>query len=143
MCTLSPHQWDKIIRAHGMDETGRKWEEVEKTKLADYQTKGDSISIAKIEDAKFTIVAVEDSDYTDEKGQITPGVKITTQESFTFDGQKYNKLHTTRTAIVKRLKNPKLRTDLAASLGGLGPLKCKLVKPKVGTKPYFDLVEVQ
>jgi alpha-mannosidase len=145
MCSTSPYQANRIkdlVRKHGMDDLSRIWKEVEKTKLNDYKTHGDSISLGKIADATFTIVAVEDSDY-DDNGIITQGVKITTKEKFNIDGAWWNKLHTTRTAIVNRLKNQKLRADLQASQMGLGPLQCKLVKSKRGGKPYFDLVEAQ
>ena len=145
MCTMSPYQafMRNFIRRYGMDDLSTKIEEVEKdTKLADYKTHGDSISLSKIADAKFTIVNVEDSDY-DDNGEITSGVKITTKETFYVDGTAYNKLHTTRTAVVNRLKNQKLRADLQTNAAGLGPLQCKMVKPIKGGKPYYDLVKAQ
>lgn len=145
MCTMSPYYADRVrdlVRLHGMDDTSTKIEEVNETKLSEYKTHGDSISLSKLAaDSKFNIVAIEDSDYNDD-GKVTPGVKITTAEFFNIEGGNWNKFHTTRIAIVNRLKNPKLRADLQMLGARLGPLVCKQVKPKQGTKSYFDLVEV-
>lgn len=139
MTATSPNQWYSIVRAYGLDDCS-KYEEVKHTKLEDYKNTGDSISLAKIADAKFTIVSIEDSDF-DDHGTVTPGVKIITKETFFFDSKPFNKLHTTRVAIVNRLKNQKLRDDLKKNPNGLGPLVCRLVPAHKGGKAYFDLVE--
>jgi len=70
------------------------------SKLADFQTIGDSASLAKIGDKAFTVIKVEDSDYTQGE-EVTKGVKITTQETFSIDGKEWNKLHTTRIAVAE------------------------------------------
>ena len=101
-------------------------------KISEYGSKGDSVSLTKIGDQKFTIKAVEDSPYDDQAG-----VKITTLERFDVDGTKQNKFHTTRTAIVTKLTNQKLRDDLKDGKS-IGPVKCIEVKSKAG-RNYFDL----
>lgn len=107
-------------------------------KLAEYKTTGgDSISLTNIDGEKFTVIAVEDSDYTD-GGDVTPGVKITTKEEFEIDGTKRNKFHTTRTVIVETLQNPKLREALSNG-DTLGPIVCK----KVSGKKYFSIEDAE
>lgn len=88
----------------------------------------------------FTIVTVEDSDYT-EGNETTKGVKITTKESFTIDGNEVNKFHTTRIAIVNKLCNSQLREDLAKG-ETIGPVKTKESIAKNG-KRFFELVDVE
>ena len=92
--------------------------------LEKYASKGDSISLAKIDNEEFTIIGIEDSNYeeTDKDGNktVTPGVKITTSEMF--NGS--NKFHTTRIAIVSKLTNEELRKDVANGT----KLKVKCVK---------------
>ena len=105
-------------------------------KLATYKSVGDSVSLAKIDGQNFTVIAVEDSDYT-QGNDTTPGVKITTKEEFEFDGSKVNKFHTTRQVIVETFKNQNLRESLEKG-DELGPLVCK----KVAGKKYFSLEEV-
>lgn len=106
--------------------------------IADFKQEGDSISLAKLKDASFTIVAVEQSDY-EENGKVNPGVKITTEKTYTIEGKPYNKFHTTRTAIVNKLKNPEVAA--AFKMGDtIGPVRAKEVPAKKGGKPYFDLV---
>jgi len=94
---------------------------------ADYKTVGDSVSLKKIDGKEFTIVAVEDSNYDDQKG-----VKITTKESF--DG--VNKFHTTRFAITKFF-DEKVRKDL--SEGIQIRVHTELTKSKSGGKDYWVL----
>ena len=106
--------------------------------IADFKQEGDSVSLAKLKDASFTIVAVEESNY-EENGKVNPGVRITTEKPYTIEGKEYTKFHTTRTAIVNKLKNPEV---LAAITKGdtIGPVRAKEVPAKKGGKPYFDLV---
>ena len=106
--------------------------------LEKYASKGDSISLAKIDGEEFTIVGIEDSDYTETKDgveTVTPGVKITTSEMF----NGLNKFHTTRVAIVSKLTHKELRADV--SNGTKLKVKCVKVTFKNG-KPGFDLESV-
>ena len=93
----------------------------------------DSISLAKIDGKPFILTAVEDSNY-EEAGKVSEGVKITTKEAFTIEGAKWNKFHTTRDVVVKRLREPDVAQALAAS-GAIGPLVCEQAKGK----KYFVL----
>ena len=78
-------------------------------------------------------MGIEDSDYT-QGDEITKGVKITTKESF--NGQ--NKFHTTRIAIVNKLSDTKLRSDIASGT----QLKVKVITSKTKTgKDFFELVD--
>jgi len=104
-------------------------------KLAEYKSVGDSVSLAKIDGQNFTVIAVENSDYTD-GNNTTPGVKISTKEEFTVDGNKISKFHTTRQVIVDTFKNESLRSSLAKG-DELGPLICK----KNAGNRYFSLEE--
>ena len=108
-------------------------------KISQYAKAGDSKSLTSIDGKSFTIVKIEDSDY-DDNGQVTPGLKITTKETFDIEGEKFNKFHTTRIAIVNKLKDKQIRDDL---LGGktIGPVMCEMTKAIRGGKPYFDLVD--
>lgn len=107
--------------------------------LSDYAPKSDSVSLKHIDGKKFHIVGVEDSNYTEGENS-TPGVKITTKEEFDVEGQPWRKFHTTRTAVVSKLKNEQLRADIESG-SVIGPVMCKEVKSKTGGKPYIDLVE--
>ena len=118
-------------------------------KMSQYASTSDSLSLAKIGDKQFTIVALEDSDY-EEGDTRTPGVKITTKESFEYEGETYNKLHTTRITLTNKLRkrnkdgdaiNSKIHEDLANG-ETIGPMKCELVTAKKGGKDYFDLIDV-
>lgn len=114
--------------------------------ISDYDHKSDSVSLKLIDGKVFNIIGVEDSNYT-EGEKSTPGVKITTKESFKVknkDGAEVesNKFHTTRVGIVSQLKNEKLRADIDSG-AVIGPVKAELnenVKP--GKKPFWELVEV-
>ena len=108
-------------------------------KIGDYETPSDSKSLTKLDGKSFTILNVEDSAYK-EGDKSTPGVKITTKESFDIDGEKWNKFHTTRKAVVSKLTNEAIRDDLLHGKE-IGPVKCESVKSKTGGKPYFDLVD--
>ncbi len=96
--------------------------------------------MAKIGEQSFTIIFVEDSNYT--QGEVvTSGVKITTKEMFDIDGNLMNKFHTTRVAIVNRFKNEKLREDINNKQIPLGPVKCISEKSASG-KSFYNLVDV-
>jgi hypothetical protein len=107
--------------------------------ISEFKQEGDSISLAKLKQEPFTIVAIEESNY-EENGKVNPGVKITTEKMHMIDGKMYNKFHTTRIAIVNKLKNPQLLAVLAKG-DTIGPVVAKEVPSKKGGKPYFDLVE--
>ena len=115
-----------------------RWKEI--AKLADYQTIGDSASLAKIGERPFTVTFVEDSDYTQGE-EVNKGVKLTTQETFEVDGKEFNKFHTTRVAIVSRFNNSKIRGDINEKNIPLGPIKCIEEKSASG-KTFFNLVDV-
>ena len=108
------------------------------TGLNDYKQASDSKSLTHIGDKPFTIVDVEDSEYTGGDAPV-PGVKITTKESFDVEGESYNKFHTSRVAIVSKLSSGDLRNDIKAGTFDT-PVKCVKVKGKNG-KDYFDLVD--
>ena len=80
-------------------------------KLSDYATKGDSVSLAKIDGKAFTVIGIADSNYED-GNIVTNGVKLTTKESFSIDGKNMSKFHTTRVAVVKRMNEPEIRQDV-------------------------------
>ncbi len=107
--------------------------------LADYQIMRNSASLSKIGERPFTIIFVEDSNYT-QGDSVTPGIKITTKEMFEIDGNRINKFHTTRTAIVNRFKNDKLREDVNNRQIPLGPVKCISEKSASG-KSFFNLID--
>ena len=109
------------------------------SKLADYQTIGDSASLTKIGEKAFTIIDIQDSDYT--KGaDTTPGVKITTAETFEIDGNSISKFHTTRVAVVQRLSNQNLRKDVNVEKKPLGPVKC-VSQAAANGKNFFNLID--
>ena len=110
------------------------------SKLADYQTIGDSASLAKIGEQPFTIIGIQDSDYT-QGTETTPGVKITTAENFEIDGNSMCKFHTTRVAVVERLSNQVLRKDVNVEKKPLGPVKC-VSQTAASGKNFFNLVDV-
>jgi len=108
--------------------------------ISQFESKGESVSLKKIDGQKFSIVKVEKSNY-EENGKVSDGVRIYTKESFDIDGVQKNQFHTTRTAIVNKLKNPELLAVLEKG-DTFKPVICKEVEAKKGGKPYFDLVEV-
>lgn len=110
--------------------------------INEYAPAGDSLSLAKIDGKPFTITAVEESNYEEGSGderKVTPGVKITTQESFKIDGNDANKFHTTRTAVVSKLLAEGLNNAINEE-GKTFTVKCAKVKSKNG-RDYFDLVD--
>ena len=109
------------------------------SKLADYQTIGDSASLAKIGEAPFTIIDIQDSDYT-QGSESTPGVKITTLENFEIEGNTICKFYTTRVAVVQRLTNQEIRKDVNVEKKPLGPLKC-VSQTAANGKSFFNLVD--
>ena len=134
--------WKWFLRQYGLEWPETLYSEVKEManrSIADFKPASDSVSLAKLNNAKFTIVKVEDSNYED-GGQITQGVKITTKEAFDIDGVKISKFHTTRTAIVNKLRDPELRKALEKG-DSIGPVRTESVKAKKGGKPYYDLVE--
>lgn len=104
----------------------------------------DSISLTEIGEKPFTIVSVEKSNYEKQGAEPVPGVKITTQEEWETDkGEKVNKLHTTRRAIVSKLTNENFLEALNG--GETFKVKCPLEKvpsKTAGGMAYFDLVAV-
>jgi len=107
------------------------------TNISEFETKSDSISLAKVDGKSFTITGVERSDYEEGSGDSrtsTAGVKITVAEDF--DG--VNVLHTTRTAIVSKLTSEAVMAALKT--GSIGPVKCAKAKSSSG-KDYFKLVD--
>ena len=95
--------------------------------------------MAKLGDKAFTVTHIEDSDYTQDD-QVTKGVKITTKEYFDIDGHQINKFHTTRVAIVNKLANEKLRSDVNSGKSLLGLVKCVSDKTASG-KSFYNLVD--
>lgn len=95
--------------------------------------------MAKIGEQSFTVTFIEDSDYTQGE-EVTQGVKITTKESFDVEGNKVNKFHTTRVAIVQKFRNKTLREDINNKKQTLGPVKCVSEKASSG-KNFFNLVD--
>lgn len=88
---------------------------------------GDSKSLKHIDGETFTIVAAEQSNYED-KGEITPGVKLTTKETF---GDLGNRFHTTRMTIVKQLMSDEIQAGFAKG----DTLTVRCVQPE-GKKYY-------
>lgn len=104
------------------------------TTLAENESKGDSVSLVKIDGKSFTPIGIEDSNYTEQGKEDQEGIKITTKESFDIDGEEINKFHTTRKAVVSKLKS--LRA--VVNSGELGAVKC--VKTQFGNgKSGFKL----
>ncbi len=107
------------------------------TNISSFEQKSNSISLAKIKDAPFTIIGVAESNYEEGTGDqrtSTKGVKITTKEKF----EGFNVLHTTRTAIVSKLLDPTVLKSLEN--GTIGPVKCESAVSASG-KNYFKLVD--
>jgi len=107
------------------------------------QKAGDSINLSELGDKVFTITAVESSPYINGEEQ-TDGVKITTKESWEkADGQKVNKVHTTRKAIVSMLLNDDFQSALAK--GETFRVKCpaEKIKSKSGGMGYYTLVSAE
>jgi len=113
-------------------------------KMSQFDQVSDSVSLAKIEGKNFTIVKIEDSNYS--QGEtVTKGVKVTTKEMFDVDGEdgqktQQNKFHTTRKTLVNKLNEEKLRSAVNGGQA-LGPVTCKKVSAKQGGNPYYILVD--
>jgi len=107
------------------------------------QKAGDSINLAELGDKPFTITKVESSPYVNGEEE-TEGVKITTEENWEkADGQKVNKIHTTRKAIVSMLLSEDFQSALAK--GETFKVKCpaEKVKSKSGGMGYYTLVAAE
>ena len=96
--------------------------------------------MAKIDGESFTVTFIEDSNY-ESNGETTQGVKITTKEEFTIDGEKCSKFHTTRVALVRIFNEKQLRIDVNDKNDPMGPVKCISQKSNSG-KDFFNLVDV-
>ena len=111
--------------------------EIGELKLSEFVSSGDSRSLALLDDREFTICGVERKDYDENKG-----IKIATSEDFEIEGEKVNKFHTTRQAIVgKFLNDAGAPTALYNAINRVdASLKVKLFKRKSASgKDYFDL----
>ena len=116
--------------------------------ISDYEESGDSVSLVQMGTNPFTIVGVIDSAY-ESNGKSTPGVKITLKEPLEYKGTEYSKVHTTRVAIVSKLRsvndkgeqmNQKLLDALAS--GTEITVKCEQIIPEdKKKKPYWVLVD--
>jgi len=106
-------------------------------KLSDFVSSGDSRSLALLDDREFTIINVERKDYDENKG-----IKIATSEDFDIEGDKVNKFHTTRQAIVGKFLNDagEPTTLYTAVNQSDSNLKVKVFKRKSASgRDYFDL----
>ena len=111
--------------------------EIGELKLSEFVSSGDSRSLALLDDKQFTIINVERKDYDENKG-----VKIATNEDFEIEGEKVNKFHTTRQAIVgKFLNDAGEPTSLYNAVNQAdATLKVKIFKRKSASgRDYFDL----
>ena len=106
-------------------------------KLRDFVSSGDSRSLSCLDDREFTICGVERKDYDENKG-----IKIATSEDFEIQGEKVNKFHTTRQAIVRKFLNDAGEpTDLFNAINQPdNSLKVKIFMRKSASgRDYFDL----
>ena len=94
-------------------------------------------SLSYLDDREFTIIGVERKDHDENKG-----IKITTKEEFDIQGEKINKFHTTRQAIVRKFLNDAGEpTDLFNAINQPdNSLKVKIFMRKSASgRDYFDL----
>ena len=105
-------------------------------RLSDTENVSNSVSLTKIDGKAFTPIEIADSNYTQQGEPDQEGIKIATKESFKIDGTEWNVFHTTRKAVVSKLKS--LRTEIAA--GDLGLMKCNKTTFQNG-KSGFVLVD--
>ena len=94
-------------------------------------------SLSYLDDREFTIIGVERKDHDENKG-----IKITTKEEFDIEGEKINKFHTTRQAIVRKFLNDAGEpTTLYNAINQPdNSLKVKIFKRKSASgRDYFDL----
>ena len=106
-------------------------------KLSEFVSSGDSRSLSYLDDREFTIINVERKDFDENKG-----IKITTKEDFDIEGEKVNKFHTTRQAIVGKFLNYAGEpTRLFNAINQPdNALKVKIFKRKSASdEDYFDL----
>ncbi len=105
--------------------------------ISKFDKPSDSISLKELKSEPFEIVAIEQSNYDEQRGY-----KITTKISYSINGENRKKFHTTRRAIVAFLDQPEVQAELAKN-NSIGPVKCVLTKAKtLGTKDYWMLVDV-
>ncbi len=108
--------------------------------IEDYQSKADSISLAKIDGKPFTPVKITQTIYDGKDGPV-PSRIIEAKESFIVDKDgspfKTNKLHTTRVVIVNQLD--KITPDLEAGKE-IKPMKAERQNSKKGGNSYWTLV---
>ena len=106
-------------------------------KLSDFVSTEDSRSLSYLDDREFTIISVERKDHDENKG-----IKIATSEDFEIEGEKVNKFHTTRQAIVgKFLNDAGEPTTLYNAINRVdASLRVKLFQRKSANgRDYFDL----
>ena len=106
-------------------------------KLSDFVSTEDSRSLSYLDDREFTIISVERKDHDENKG-----IKIATSEDFEIEGEKVNKFHTTRQAIVGKFLND--AGEPTALFNAVNQpdnaLKVKIFKRKSANgRDYFDL----
>ena len=114
-----------------------RWKKIGELKLSEFVSSGDSRSLALLDDKEFTIINVERKDYDENKG-----IKIATSEDFEIEGEKVNKFHTTRQAIVgKFLNDAGEPTSLFNAVNAAdASLKVKIFKRKSANgRDYYDL----
>lgn len=105
--------------------------------------KGDSKSLALLENQPFTIISVEKSTFTTKDGVVKPSVNIEIDSAYTIEDQDVTNFHTTRAIIVKTLTKENIMADIN---GGdpLGPVYCKkIVKEKNKGNSYFILEDYE
>jgi len=104
--------------------------------ISTFDKPADSVSLAKLNSEPFEIVAIEPSNYNEDKGY-----KILTKRSYSIDGKNIKKFHTTRRAIVAFLDQPEVQEKLDKG-DTIGLVKCKKVEAKTaGVKDYWMLVD--
>ena len=97
----------------------------------------ESRSLSYLDDREFTIISVERKDHDENKG-----IKITTKEEFDIQGEKGNKFHTTRQAIVRKFLNDTGEpTELFNAINQPdNSLKVKIfMRKSASDEDYFDL----
>ncbi len=108
--------------------------------ISQFDKPKDSISLAKLGNEVFDIVAIESSSF-EKDGKTDPGYKITMKKSYNIDGKDVKKFHTTRRAIVAFLNQEEITTALDKG-NSIGPIKCEKVKAKTpGVNDYWMLVD--
>lgn len=108
------------------------------TQISETESVGDSTSLANIDGQAFTVIAVEDSPYTQQGEEDQAGIKITTEETFDIKGEEFSRFHTTRKAIVSKLTQSNVQALIEA--GDLDAVKCEKCNFANG-KSGFKLVD--